>query len=151
MLSRYRSPTELAIGQLSLNRLVTYEEALDIARSLTEKAEVDPSLLRLYRGPEELFTLWQQSLSPQYYETTLEERIETAIELSLSLNNRSALFRRALTRNYDIPRPAIGIRNGEGQTLLHAVAWKIGKLAQYIFRHPTESKAHEEDLQGRSV
>ena len=133
------------------NKFDPNEEALDIARSLTEKAELDPSFLRFYHGPEEIFILWQESLSPRYYETALEERIDTATGISWdSFFDGPALFRRALTRNYDIPRPAIGIRNGEGQTLLHTVAWKIGDLAQHIFRHPTESKAHEEDLQGRS-
>ena len=150
MLSRYRSPTEYAIEQFFRDRRITHEEAFDVARSLTEKAELDPSFLRLYHGSEEVFTLWQQSLSPQYYETALEERFQMAIDLTFYNDNGSALFRRALTRNHHIPRLAVGIRDVGGQTLLHAVAWKIGDLAQYIFRHPTESKAHEEDLQGRS-
>ena len=149
MLSQYRSPTEVAIGQLSLNRLVTYEEALDIARSLTEKAEVDPSYLGHYNGSEEVFTLWQQSLSPQYYETALEERTKMAIKLSENLYNGSALFRRALTRDH-IPRLAVGMRDFLDRTLLHAVALRIGECAQYIFGHPrAKSKGHD-DLAGKS-
>ena len=151
MLSRYRSPTELAIELLSPNRLDTYEEALDLSRSLTMKAEVDPSFLRFYHGSEEVFTLWQQSLSPQYYETALEERIELAIELSLDhYSNGPALFKRALARDY-IPRLAVGMRNGKGQTILHAVALVLGEFAQYMLKHPlAQSKRYEEDLAGRS-
>ena len=151
MLSRYRSPTELAIELLSPNGLDTYEEALDLSRSLTKKAEVDQNFLRFYHGSEEVFALWQQSLSPQYYETALEERIELTIELSLHLfSNGPALFRRALTRDH-ISRLAVGMRNGKGQTLLHAVARNIGELAQYILQHPlAKSKGDEENLAGRS-
>ena len=150
MLSQYRSPAEYAIGRLSLNRLGTYEEALDIARSLTEKAEVNPSFLGRYKGPEEVFTLWQQSLSPRYYETALEERTKVAIELSLYSYNGSALLRRALTRNHHIPRLAVGMRDFLGRTLLHTVALNIGECAQYIFGHPrTKSKGHD-DLAGKS-
>ena len=157
MLSRCSSPTELAIRLLSPNRLEadaealdTYKEELDLSHSLAKTAEVDPSFLRLYHGSEEVFTIWQQSLSPQYYETALKERIELAIGFSTHSINRPALFRRALTRDH-IPRPAVGMRNFLGQTLLHAVALRIGKCAQYIFGDPQrESKEEEEDLAGKS-
>ncbi|KAK0511508.1 hypothetical protein JMJ35_006081 [Cladonia borealis] len=143
------SPTELAIELLSPNRLGTHEEALDLSCLLTKKAEVDPSYLRFYHGSEEVFTLWQQSLSPQYYETALEERIELAIELSLDhYSNGPALFRRALTRGH-IPRLAVGMRNGKGQTVLHAVALVLGEFAQYMLKHPlAQNKLYEEDLAG---
>ena len=115
------------------------------------KAEVDPNFLRFYHGSEEVFTLWQQSLNPQYYEIALEERIEVAIELCwYHFSNGPALFRRALTRDH-IPRLAIGMRNGKGQTLLHAVALNIGELAQYISSHPlADTREDEEALAGRS-
>lgn len=124
---------------------------VDLSRSLMMKAEVDPSFLRFYNGSEEVFTLWQQSLNPEYYEIALEERIEVTIELCwYHFSNGPALFRRALTRDH-IPRLSVGMRNGKGQTLLHAVALNIGEIAQYISRHPlTKTKKDEEDLAGRS-
>ena len=145
---------ELAIESLSPvtpNGFSTNEEARDLSRSLTKKAEVDPSFLRFYHGSEEVFTLWQQSLSPQYYEKALEERIEMAIGLSWHhFSNGPALFRRALTRDH-IPRLAAGMRNGKGQTLLHAVALNIGEVVQYILIHPlSKSRWDEENLAGRS-
>ena len=166
MLSRYRSPTELAIEIPSHDRLGTYEEAFDLSCLLRKKAEADPSYLRFYHGSEEGFTLWQQALSPQYYETALEERFELAIELSLDhpptgrflprlrkdhFYNGPALIRRALTRDYHIPRLAVGMRNGKDLTLLHAVALKIGELAQYLSIYYGEtSKVEREHLAGRS-
>ena len=152
MLSRCRSPTELAIELLSPNSVDTYDEVVELSRSLTKKAEVDPSFLRFYHGSVEVFTLWQQSLNPLYYEIALEERVEVTIELCwYHFSNGPALFRRALTRDH-IPRLAVGMRNGKGQTLLHAVALNIGKLAQYISRHPlAKTKEEEEDLAGRSI
>ena len=118
---------------------------------LTKKAEVDPGYLRFYHGSEEVFTLWQQSLSPQYYETALEERLELAIGFSLDhYSNGPALFRRALTRDH-IPRLAVGMRNGKGQTVLHAVALVLGEFVQYMVEHPlAQTTLYEEDLAGRS-
>ncbi len=145
MLSRYRSAAELAIESHFPTDLV------DISRLLTKKAEVDTSFLRFYHGSEEVFTLWQQSLDPQYYELPLKERIEVAIGLCWEhFSNGPALFRRALTRDH-IPRPAIGMRDGKGRTLLHAVALRIGEVVQYISIHPlSKSKGDEEDLAGTS-
>lgn len=115
------------------------------------KAEVDPSFLRFYNGPEEVFTLWQQSLNPQYYEIALEERVEVTIAICrYPLPNGPALFRRALTRDH-IPRLAVGMRNSKGRTLLHAVARNIGELAQFISTHTlVKTEKDEEVLAGRS-
>ena len=113
------------------------------------KAEVDPSYLRFYYGSEG-FTLWQQSLNPQYYEIALEERVEMAIAICWCfVVSGPALFRRALTRDH-ILRLAVGMRNSKGQTLLHTVAHKIGELAHYMFRNPRVKSAYEEDLAGIS-
>ena len=112
--------------------------------------EVDPSFLRFYRGPVEGFTLWQQSLNPQYYEIALEERVEMAIAICRSpFFIGPALLSRALTRDH-IPRLAVGMRNSKGQTLLHTVAHNIGELAHYMFRNPRVKSAYEENLAGIS-
>ena len=145
MLNCYRSPAELAIE-------AHYpDSSVDISRLLTKKAEVELSFLRFYHGSAEDFTLWQQSLDPQYYDIAMEERIEVTIGLCWQhFSNGPALFRRALTKDH-IPRLAVGMRDGKRRTLLHAVALRIGELVQYISVHPlSESKTDEEDLAGIS-
>jgi hypothetical protein len=103
-----------------------FQEALDTSRLLLSKAEIDPDDLKYYRGPEEGFTLWQQHMNPHYYEKSLQERVEIATGFTdRGPVNGPLLIRRAIARD-DIPRLAVSMRNGIGETLLHAVGKSIG-------------------------
>ena len=72
----------------------------------------------------------QQYWFPDYYETPLEERFQVAAGLAEANPWEPASFRLALSRNC-IPRLAVHMRDRDGWTLVHIIAWVIGRLTSF--------------------
>jgi len=91
-----------------------------------------PDDFKKYRGINEGFTIWQQHICPQYYKKPLEERVDIAIRFSKShVQTGPIVVRRAVSQN-DIPRQAVYMRNGDNETLLHAVGKSIGYFTRQV-------------------
>ena len=125
MLSCHRSPFAYLIHGESWWTVRKSDILLSNRRNVRD---TDFSELRLYKRTSEVFVGLQQCWFPEYYETSLEERVEVAADLSRLNIWKPALFRLALSRNC-IPKPALHMRDSVGRTLLHHVAWIIGSIA----------------------
>lgn len=87
--------------------------------------DTDISELSHYCGSEEDFVALQQYWFPEYYQTALEERFQVAADIVKTNRWSPSLFRLALSRSC-IPKLAVHMRDRDGRTLLHVVAWVIG-------------------------
>jgi hypothetical protein len=133
MLSVCRAPI---LVFLCITNVISFEtsvgEFLDTLRLLLSKTEMCPDDFKKYRGINEGFAIWQQHICPQYYKKPLEERVDIAIRFSKShVQTGPIVVRRAVSEN-DIPRQAVYMRNGDNETLLHAVGKSIGYFTRQV-------------------
>ena len=89
--------------------------------------DTDISQLKDFNGTSERFVRLQQGWFPEYYETALEERFRVAVGVAKKNEHQPFLFRLALSRNC-IPKLAVHMRDRDGQTLVHVVAWVMGRI-----------------------
>jgi hypothetical protein len=158
MLNIFSSVITVALlNAVAINFPGKVQEGLDIIRLLLSKAEVEPDELMSYRGPREGFILLQQYISPQYYEKPLEERAIMAISLTIeNIWCGPELFWAALACD-QFPCGAIGVKDTNNQTVLHAVGKSIGEIAMWMVQEPylvmrrrLTLKEHKENLEGKT-
>jgi hypothetical protein len=109
------------------------ERALNIARLLLPGTELDASFFMQFRGPEEAFTLFQQSSQPPYYDWSLTDRAKIAISLAETRvpNITSNLFKIAVSRDI-LQLHSYRVQDAAGRSLLHGVAGALGIIASRI-------------------
>jgi len=102
-----------------------YQNAIRLLRDY----DLEPNL-DVYCGNKEGFLLWQQTMDPCYYAKPLRERVVTAIELAYAPNEPETV--RTSIALGSIPPLTRTVRNDEGESLLHGVAWHIGFTSVFI-------------------
>ncbi|MCJ1475934.1 hypothetical protein MMC13_004598 [Lambiella insularis] len=104
-------------------------DSIEAARLLvdTYEAELELSTLGAFRGTREAFQVLQKLTDVPYYQSSLERRINIAINLARwAPDNGPELLSIAIEPGF-IPRTAIRYASAEIGTLLHAVAYAVGR------------------------
>ena len=108
-----------------------YMKAVKVARLFVNDLEREPEMADFY-GSKEGFSVWQQFLEPFYYQRSLKERVEVAIDLS-ALGNGPEVQRLSLAIG-PLPLLAHAEIDRHGRTLLNAVARGLGsRLSRTMF------------------
>lgn len=126
------------VEELVVNAVCTEHESGDLAQVArlfvnNYDAELPVSLLRNFRGPTEAFRCLQNLTDVPYYESSLEERIEIAIGLARDTPmNRPETLWFAIEPG-TIPSAASHYLSPIKGTLLHAVAFAMGKAMDFRY------------------